>query len=302
VKLIEEIVVEEFLPTLRAMLAADLSERGLTQSEVANALGVSQSAVSKYVHGRIERNDRIASDDRVVALVERIGRGLAAGDLSRAGAVVETEVLIRELETGGGVLARLHEVAVPGLADYEGEFRVHDPGSRVRARERTLASVRRGLSVLENTAGFGALIPNVGANLVECLPDSEGIDDVAGVPGRVFEVKGRPAVPADPEFGVSAHVARVLLAARAAGSEARAALNVVYDPGLLEALEAEGHETAEFDAGGEIEPAVGAAVADRPDATVLYQTGDVGVEPITYLLGPDAPTLADIARGLSRRD
>ncbi|MFB6139685.1 MAG: transcriptional regulator, partial [Halosimplex sp.] len=55
-KFVEELVVEEFLPTFRSMLAEALRDRGLTQSEVAELLGISQSAVSKYVHGEVERN------------------------------------------------------------------------------------------------------------------------------------------------------------------------------------------------------------------------------------------------------
>jgi hypothetical protein len=31
---------------------------------------------------------------------------------------------------------------------------------------------------------------------------------------------------------------------------------------------------------------------------VLYQTGGYGIEPITYILGPDAPTVADCVRDL----
>ena len=34
-RFIEEVVVEEFLPTFRTVLAGELRERGLTQSEVA---------------------------------------------------------------------------------------------------------------------------------------------------------------------------------------------------------------------------------------------------------------------------
>jgi len=297
-RFVEEIVVEEFLPTFRSMLATDLRERGLTQREVADALGISQSAVSKYAHGDVSRNEAVADDERVRALVGRVGEGLATGDLSRAGAVVETEVLVRELETGGDLLARLHEESMPELAEYDGEFRVHDPESRVRTREQTLASVRRGLRSLENTSGFAALIPNVGSNLVECPPDAADVEDVAGVPGRIFDVKGRATIPGDPEFGVSAHVARVLLAARAAGSGARAALNVRYDPALLEELAARANDAAEFEPGEDLEAAIASALAGDSGATVLYQTGDVGVEPITYLLGPDAPAVAETAREL----
>jgi predicted fused transcriptional regulator/phosphomethylpyrimidine kinase/predicted transcriptional regulator len=299
VKFVEELVVEEFLPTFRSLLAEDLRERGLTQSEVADALGISQSAVSKYVHGEVARNEDVADDERVRDLVERVGEGLATGDMTRAAAVVETEVLVRSLEARGDLLASLHEAAVPGLADHEGDFRVHDAGSAVRRRERTLSSVRRGLRALADTPGVASLLPNVGSNLVECLPDAEDVDDVAGVPGRIFAVKGQPSIPADPEFGESAHVASVLLAARAAGSDARAALDVRYDAADVAALEAAGHVAVEFDAEyDDVAGAVTAAMADAPDAHVLYQTGGFGVEPILYLLAPDAEAAVEMAREL----
>jgi predicted transcriptional regulator len=41
-----EIIVERFLPTVRAMLAGALDEQGLTQQKIADELGVSQAAVS----------------------------------------------------------------------------------------------------------------------------------------------------------------------------------------------------------------------------------------------------------------
>jgi len=74
-RFIEEIVVDEFLPTVRAMLAEDLRERGFTQREVADALGISQSAVSKYAHGDVARHDRIVADERVQTWSIRSARG-----------------------------------------------------------------------------------------------------------------------------------------------------------------------------------------------------------------------------------
>ncbi|SNR35367.1 thiamine-phosphate synthase family protein [Halorubrum vacuolatum] len=297
-RFIEEVVVEEFLPTIRSMLAEDLRERGFTQREVADALGISQSAVSKYAHGDVARNERVVADERVRALVERVGAGLAEGDLTPVAALVEIEVLIRQLEEGD-LLAELHEEAMPALADVDVSFSVHDPDSGLRERETTLASVRRALRTLTNASGFAGLIPNVGANVVECLSDAETIDDVAGVPGRLVDVKGRAMIPGEPEFGVSEHVATVLLAAREAGSTARAAVNLRYDPELVETL-ATSHPTVEFDAEAGTEAAVRAAVADaEPSETlVVYQTGAIGVEPIVYVLAPTAPEAAAIVRGL----
>ncbi|WP_049981810.1 thiamine-phosphate synthase family protein [Halolamina rubra] len=293
-KFVEEVVVDAFLPTYRAMLAERLRERGLTQAEVADLLGVSQSAVSKYAHGEVDVHPDVAGDERVQALADRVAEGLADGTLSRVGALVEAEVLIRELEDGD-LLARLHESAVPELADADATFAVHDADSALRTSEQVLASVRRGLRVLTNASGFAGLIPNVGTNLVETLPEPTGIEDVAAVPGRIVDVKGAATVPGDPEFGVSEHVAGILLAARAGGADAAAAVNVAYDAAMLAAFEDAGYRTVEFDPGaGEdaAERAVAAAALDADEPFVLYQTGAHGVEAITYVLGPDAPTVA----------
>jgi predicted fused transcriptional regulator/phosphomethylpyrimidine kinase/predicted transcriptional regulator len=295
VKFVEEVVVEEFLPTFRSMLAEALRERGLTQREVADALGVSQSAVSKYVHGEVARREAFLGDERVREVVESIAAGLAHGDMSRVQALAEAEVLVRELEQRGS-LARLHEEQMPELADYEGTLRIHDPEGPVRTAEQVLASVRRGLRTLEHTSGFAARIPAVGSNLCECLPDAESIEDVAGVPGRIVDVKGRPTIPADPEFGVSEHVARVLLAAREGGADVRGCLALAYDPDLVDRLETAGLAAIEFEAGDGIDAEVGAAAAESPEARVLFQTGSFGIEPVAYLLGPDAETVAGLAR------
>lgn len=296
-RFIEEVVVDEFLPTFRALLAAELRARGLTQSEVAELLGLSQSAVSKYAHGDVETNDRLAADDRVTDLVERLGGGLASGDVTSVQALVETEVLIRQLERGD-LLARLHEETFPPLSAYDGDFAVHDADSSVRTAERVLASVRRGVRTLENTSGFAALIPAVGSNLVEALPNAVDIDDVAAVPGRILDVKGRATVPGDPEFGVSEHVASVLLAVRAGGSNARAALNVRCDEAVLDSLAGAGLEAVEFDAGTPAEESVRTAIETATDADVVYQTGGFGVEPVAYLLASDAVSAAETVRTL----
>jgi len=298
-RFIEEVVVEEFLPTFRSMLAEELRDRGLTQSEVAELLGISQSAVSKYVHGEVKRNERLLTDERVIDLVERLGEGLTEGEMSRVQALAEAEVVIRQLEQGD-VLAQLHQEAEPGLADYDAAFDVHDPDSDVRVAEQALASVRRGLSVVENTAAFARYIPAVGTNLVECLPGARDIEDVVAVPGRIIDLEGQPEVPAAPAFGVSEYVAGVLLTAREHGSGARAAINVRYDPDLLAELEGRGHLAVEFDAEAGIETAIPEALERVPDADVLYQTGGFGVEPVLYVLGPDAPTVAETVRDCVR--
>jgi hypothetical protein len=303
VKFVEEVVVEEFLPTFRSMLAEGLRERGLTQREVADVLGISQSAVSKYATGEVTRREEVLADERVRGLVERVADGLATGEMTPVAALVEAEVLIRRLEDGD-LLATLHEEAVPALASVDGYTDVHDPDSRLRTAETVRSSVRRGLRTLVNASGFASLVPAVGSNLVECLPDSGGVEDVAAVPGRIFDVKGQATVPGEPEFGVSEHVAGVLLSAREGGADVRAAVNVRYDAGVVDRLREAGLDALEFDPDAPTDPireAVRERLADGgdlPETFVLYQTGAFGIEPITYVLGPDAPTVARAVREL----
>jgi predicted fused transcriptional regulator/phosphomethylpyrimidine kinase len=138
----------------------------------------------------------------------------------------------------------------------------------------------------------------VGSNLAEALPDAERIEDVAGVPGRILDVGGQATIPGEPEFGVSQHVANVLLAARAAGSDARAALNIAYSEKTIDALETSGLAVVEFDAEADLEDGIAAALETTPDTDVLYQTGAMGIEPIIYILGPDAVTVAERLRAI----
>ncbi len=298
-KFVEEVVVETFLPTFRSMLAADLRDRGLTQAEVAEKLGISQSAVSKYARGDVTRNESIAEDERVRALVDELGEGLSSGDMRPVHALIETERLIRQLSRGEDLVADLHEEAMPALREVAYDFMLAGEDSEALARERVLSSVRRGLRVLEHTSGFTRLIPNVGSNLVECLPGASELEDVAGVPGRLFDVKGRTEIPAEPEFGVSEHVASVLLAAREAGSEAHAALNIGYSEDTVASLEAMGSTAVEFSPDDvSTATAVAAAMAGQPEASVVYHRGAFGFEPIVYLLGGSASDVAETARSL----
>ena len=92
----------------------------------------------------------------------------------------------------------------------------------------------------------------------------------------------------------------MLLAARDHATDVRAGLNIAYDESLIEDLAAAGHSTVEFDseASEELAATIGDALADADltETFVLYQTGGFGIEPISYILGPDAPAVAAVVR------
>lgn len=293
-KFVEEIVVEELLPTVRSLLAEELEERELTQREIAQAIGVSQSAVSKYVHGDIDRNAEILTDKRVQTVVSDLADGLADGSMDNVTALIELEVLIRTMEAPGELLAAMHERAVPGLAD-RGPFRIHDPDSRMRQRERIRSSVRRAIRLIEETPLFVRLLPQVGANVVEMLRDGESVEDVAGVPGRIIDVEGRVEIPGDPQFGVSGHLAGILLAARTGGSDACGAINIRYSSSLVTDLRELGYRVVEIPGDADVPDSVQAKIRDAPETDVIAQTGGFGIEPVIYILASDAPAAVTTA-------
>ncbi len=292
----EEIVADKVIPTLRALLSRDLLARGLTQSEVAKALGVSQAAVSKYAHGKQELAARIADDPRTTETVQRVGGGIAGGTMGPVEALAAFMTLIREYENRGPI-CHMHEDEYAPLRGIGCDLCVKGVASETLLDAEVLSSLRRGIRLLEATPAIAAHLPHVGSNLVMARRDARTELDVAGIPGGLVEVMGRVRAPAEPEFGASRHVAEVLLAVRGVDPSRRAALALAPASGLLDHAPRHGLTVLEFpaeldrDTEGLASHLAAAGVAD-----VLVQTGGFGIEAVAYLFGPDAAGLAETAR------
>ena len=285
----EEIVVERFLPTLRVELARDLSGRGLTQSEIAEQLGVTQAAVSNYLSGEPEVEERFTGDERFRRTVERIGASLADGSMDGYEALAETLELVRAFEDRGPICA-VHEEEMPALQGLGCDLCMRGADEALSEERRVLANVREATRQLQDIPGAAAFLPSVGTNVGMALPEPADPTDVAAVPGRVIAVRGRVMVPANPEFGASEHVAGALLAAAARDPTVRGALNVATDDRLLDAAREAGHEPLEIDAEGEEgRDRFAAGFAERGTVpAVVYHRGAYGVEPVTYVFGTSA--------------
>jgi len=289
-KLPSEIVVESFLPTFRSILAEELSERDFTQEEIANRLGVSQPAVSKYVGGEVETEDAVADDEMVQETAERLADGFEDATLDDYEALAEVVALVRTLEDRGPI-CEIHERESPFLRGMGCDICVRGGDSRLLAENETLHDVRRAVRRFENIAGVAEHVPNVGTNIAQSLPDAHETTDVAAVPGRVYAVRGRVHVPANPEFGASENVARVVLAANRADPTKRGALNVATTGELLRKAEKAGATSVEFDPEREGREEALAEAFDRADGVpdVVYHHGAFGVEPVAYVVADDAP-------------
>jgi predicted fused transcriptional regulator/phosphomethylpyrimidine kinase/predicted transcriptional regulator len=305
-RLPSEIVVDRFLPTARAMLAADLHEHDLTQQEIADQLGVTQAAVSKYVAGDVELNERFSDHPRMRETMSTIADGLATGELDQYEALAELLDLVREFEDRGPI-CEAHEDAMPSLQGLGCDLCVRGRDDAVLAERDVLSTVREATRTLENEPAIVDHVPNVGTNVGTALPGATDETDVAAIPGRIHAMRGRINVPANPEFGASQHVADAVLAAAAVDSNVGGALNLATSDDLLAAAREAGVDPLEFDADyDDRRERLRERFEDRGGVPrVIYHRGAFGVEPITYVLGETAAEAAslacDLARTASRR-
>lgn len=294
-----EIIAEEVLPTIRVLLARELSDRGLTQEEIATHLGVTQAAVSSYLGGPPRDEGPIAGDRRTQQTVERIADGFASGEMDSYEALSELLDLIHEFEDRGPI-CELHEETMPALQGLGCDLCVRGADDELSTERETLASVRAAARTLATGAGMAGFIPKVGTNVGMALPDAAETRDVAAIPGRIYAMGDRVEVPANPEFGASEHVASLVLAATTVDPSMRGALNLATDDALLDTARDRGIDPLEFDAGYE---GRGERLRRRFEARddvprVVYHRGAFGIEPITYVLGTSAEAAASLAVSL----
>jgi predicted fused transcriptional regulator/phosphomethylpyrimidine kinase/predicted transcriptional regulator len=298
-RLPSEIVVERFLPTARAMLAGELDERGFTQQEIADRLGVTQAAVSKSIGGGGVVEERFREDERMQTTMTRIAEGFATDTIDEYEALAELLELVREFEDRGPICT-VHEEEMPALSGLGCDLCVRGTDTGVLAERDALTAVRTAVQRVTNPSNMAAHVPNVGTNVATALPEATDETEVAAVPGRVHAVGGRVLVPARPEFGASQHVARTVIAAMAVDSSIRGALNLATSEALLTAAHDRGIDPLRFEAGYENRAErLRERFHERGTVPrVIYHEGAFGIEPVTYLLGETAVEAAALAADL----
>ena len=203
-------------------------------------------------------------------------------------AVERVESLVQEvfgfgLKVGGGFRVVNPLIPVYNRAEM---FRVF--GSVEEALKRFLAERR--------LYGF---IAEVGTQIAEALPFPSDVSHVAGVEGRIRRVDGKVRF-GKVRFGVSSHMARLILACNRLNPKIRAAINLRYDEKLLDAFRREGFTVSSFERrfepkrfklvegktlGWGVREAV-KKVGRVPD--IIYDLGEPGKEAMIRVVGRDA--------------
>jgi hydroxymethylpyrimidine/phosphomethylpyrimidine kinase len=198
----------------------------------------------------------------------------------------------------GKAKAFITEAIVNGLPIGKGHGPTNPHAQFAREVERYKALKAMGAALDElGRSKVGHLVPEVRSNLGYALPFARGAEDVLAVSGRITEIGGRMVPASGPVFGVSRHIARIVLTAMAHDSSFRCAMNIRYSSQIISACRRLNLRIASFDRGQEpkgVKEMEGSSLEwgtkrvlddleDVPD--VIYDEGDQGKEPMVRILG-----------------
>lgn len=175
-----------------------------------------------------------------------------------------------------------------------------------------IENLKKAVEIIQDSEEFASFIPEVRSNIVMAKENAKDINDVAGIPGRITIVHGKPRAFVEPEFGVSSHMARLVLSTMKYDSSKRSAMNIKYNPKIVEICEKLGLKVSFYDRndepedvrqveGGTIPWGVKTAIkriGDIPD--IVYHKGAWGKEPSITLIGTSAVDVAEMAVCIAR--
>lgn len=184
---------------------------------------------------------------------------------------------------------------------------------RSRQRFELLQSVSAALEVLKENK-IGNLIPEVQSNIGVGLPGAEGVADVVAIPGRIVK-RGRDIFTvAQPQFGASRHVAKIVLTVMRFDPSQRAVMNIKFTGSLLKACQRLGFKIGSFSRADEpksVKQLEGSSLewgthqAIRacgfvPD--IIYDLGGQGKEEMIRVIASDVGSLLDKILKIHRRN
>ena len=301
----DEMMSQFFLPAMRQLVAIRLRSQGLSQSRIAQLLGTTQASVSMYLSSGSAKADSALSRFSVSkADADLYSARLTSAVSSGAAEGVGTLASIWTGILGSGAACGAHRALYPGLADCDVCVRAY--GGQAGAKARAVTDVSEAVRMLESAASFVSVMPEVSVNLALAAGEATSPSDVVAIPGRIVKVRGRAKAMLPPEAGASAHMARVLLLARAVRPEFRACINLRYDDKVASVLKRLGLRV--LSVGGRSrasteDPTVEALrrrlerSPDRFDAVV--DEGGSGIEPNLYLFASGAREVASLALKLA---
>ncbi|MGQ9780897.1 MAG: thiamine-phosphate synthase family protein [Nitrososphaeria archaeon] len=303
-----EVMVKDFLPNVRALVAHRLKAKGLSQSQISKMLGVTQPSISYY----LDRNedyfkDRIKGmglDDASISMYTEMLANDVVSDVSKS---VETlHAIWRELMAGGRICL-LHERRYPTLRGCRVCTKFFAQVRFDSKKEAIIDSMKKAISSIESSPYFAAVIPEVSVNIAVSSSSAKEADDIATIPGRIVRVRNRAKATATPEFGIKGHLTKLLLELRKLNPEIRAVMNIKYDEKLesiVSTMNLAYKKTEHNSILGEDD--VIRSIADSMKdqfmvPLIVFDEGGFGIEPMTYVLGKSLDEIVQVVLEIARR-
>jgi predicted fused transcriptional regulator/phosphomethylpyrimidine kinase/DNA-binding XRE family transcriptional regulator len=220
------LLIDKIFPVVKILAAKSLYEKyGKTQKEIAKGLSVSQSMVSKYL-----KEERVF-DEEILKISKKIAKKLAFAlkeELSEAEILEFLCTTCFELRKDKE-LCELHDIPNCNvcLNLYTKNF---------YERNEVIKNIEKAAELLEEMS-LGLLVPEVRINIAMAVKNPKSYLEIAALPGRMIEIKGKLKRVSDPEFGASKHMSGILFNVMKKYSKKRAVLNLRYDKNFKEVLE-----------------------------------------------------------------
>lgn len=302
----DELMVRDFLPAMRQLVAQQLRSQGLSQTRISALLGVTQASVSLYLASDAKKaHSALARLSVSKSVADRYASHLAADVTKGPADGVGTLDSIWKGLLGSGAICPAHRSLYPELADCDVCIKLY--GLEGGEKSLAVSDVADAVRLIEGSPDFVALIPEVSVNIACATPDAATPADVIAVPGRIVRVKGRAKALLPPEAGASIHMSKVLLAVRRRRPAVRACINLRYDSKVASAMKSMGlrtlsvgnhHRTASVD------PTVDAIQRRLRGASsnfdAIVDLGGSGVEPNVYLFAESAKAVTALALKVAR--
>ena len=251
------------LKELRGRTCRLLSKEGWTQSNLGNALGVSQVMAGNYLHTLPTRYS------------EPIESNLQEASLSLAEILKSEEVSKWSLN----------------ITANDQTFSINFPSQDNKERIlNQISDMRRRLESI-----IPLLSPQVRVNIAIASNDATSSSDIAAFPGRLTPIGDKARPLSSPKFGGSSHLSDLLLELRNFDSSIQTIINLRWDPIVYEALKKLNIKYIKLVREGDDLLITEKAVKSK----AMIDEGGHGFEPSLYIFSSDSESVCQIVEDLA---
>ncbi|RJU82128.1 MAG: hypothetical protein DWB99_05240 [Candidatus Poseidoniales archaeon] len=270
-------VGSKWLDRLHQDVAKDLRSKGWSQAEIADILGSTQSTISRHIQkSTIELS---SSGDEAIIDAWSSELSQALNSIGPKGEIVRQRLVV-EFQFKGNHTIRFDKT-LTGL-DL-------DRGQEQRALLRRLEWAIGRLDARR----IKHVMPAVGMNIASCNKGSRDVSEVAAFPGKISIVDDKLRHHETPSFGVSSHLASLLIQAHIVNEAKTSIININPMNGKTKIEQKKIQEVCEQLGYSFALSSKGKISGSHSKLDVILDTGDFGWEPSMYILAHNPLELID---------